>query len=169
MKKTHQYLIAIATLVSLCLPLQHASAQYDLALNQYRCDGRIQYRPCDVEYPAQTKKFPTLQNTNRRLMQSALASNKQTLNNSGLFAEVVTSNFRKLTQPDGHHTDGQWRGRIRGNGDIHLTLQILRARVVESTRYMGHVSLANKETSFNFISSAPQGKDWSYRILALAK
>lgn len=134
------------------------------AVNQYRCNGRVQYQPCLDSNDSTTTANATLQNAQRKLFRSNIQLKRKITKDPGLYAEVVSSNFRRRES-----IDGQWRGRVRGNGDIHMTLQILRANTVESTRYMGHVALTNGETSFNFISAAPKGTDWTWRILALAK
>jgi len=137
----------------------HASAA-----KQYRCNGKIQYRPCGQPINYGKRKFPTLQSAERNLMHASYGPKKKAQGKADdLYAEVVTSNFRNRA-----NSDGQWRGRIKGNGDIHMTLQLLQANKVES-RYMGHVALVDSETSFNFISVRPKGKDWTWKIIALAK
>jgi hypothetical protein len=146
-------------LVALFLFIFCSNAQ---ALNQYRCNGRVQYKPCQTDYINNYK--PSLQNSIHRIAKNSLKLNNNKKKSDSLFAEVIDSNFRNLA-----NKDGQWRGRLRGNGDIYLTLQILNQGKPQSTKYMGKVTLANGETSFNFISAAPKGKNWSWKILALAR
>lgn len=137
------------------------------AAKQYRCQGKVQYRPCEqaliTHSGIYSSPYRALQDSAAR---NARAQIKRQSNNTmgELYAEVIRSNFKKLPR-----AEGQWRGIIRGNGTIHLTLQILRNGIPESTRYMGNITLLNSETSFNFVSTSPPGKDWTWQILALAK
>ena len=65
---------------------------------------------------------------------------------------------------------GLWRGYVRGEGKIHLTLQILRGGIVESTRYIGSVMQRRweKPTPFVFTAALPKGSGWSWLIVAEA-
>lgn len=133
------------------------------AARQYRCDGRIQYRPCADSSFISNKVTVSLQNTQRNLAKASYKrADKQSQGER--YAEVRKSSYKKLA-----HANGQWRGLVRGNGDIHLTLEILRKGEVESRKYMGHVFLEGKETNFSFISASPKGTDWTWRVMALAR
>ena len=135
------------------------------AAKQYRCAGKIQYRPCHQSIGYTQGTFPSLQSAERRIHENMKRQKKySSMASEDLYAEVISSNFKKLPK-----SDGQWRGIIKGNGNIHLTLHLLRAGIQESTKYMGNITLENDQTSFNFISAVPKGKDWTWRISALAK
>lgn len=145
---------------------------YAHAAKLYRCQGKVQYRPCNQALITHSGRYNSpyraLQDSATRLARAQIKSQSSSISDD-LYAEVVKSTFKKLTCSKKQCTDGQWRGVIRGNGTVHLTLQILRNGLPESTRYMGNIKLLNSETSFNFVSSSPSGKDWSWQVLALAR
>ncbi|NDC39177.1 MAG: hypothetical protein EBZ48_14210, partial [Proteobacteria bacterium] len=76
---------------------------------------------------------------------------------------IETQTFRRISVET-----GEWGGIVNGNGQIRLGLQILQGGQVTSTRWMGEVELANKPTSFHFISSIPSTSDWTWRIITVA-
>lgn len=150
-------LIAIIVLIS--------SAENSYAARQYRCNGKIQYRPCLNELASPRAAMRSLQDTERRAYhaaRNAYASDVES-DPSGHFAKITKHSYKRLSK-----VSGQWRGIVEGNGTIRLTLHILRNGEIESSRFMGEVALRNKKTSFNFISSPPQGTGWSYKIIAIA-
>jgi len=129
----------------------------------YRCNGMIQYYPCGQDLfkkrtttTGSSSVAPRLPDDVRA--RAALGGNST----PGAYAEIV----KKSDQKAGNQ--GWWRGTVRGKGQIHLQLQILRNGLVESTRYMGNVFLKDKSTWFSFKSALPSGKGWSWDIQAFA-
>ncbi|NLF25658.1 MAG: hypothetical protein GX589_08405 [Deltaproteobacteria bacterium] len=90
-------------------------------------------------------------------------SNRVAASPGGFAAEVTRSSF-EVHSPN----RGLWKGFVRGNGTIHLTLQIIRNGIVESTRYIGSVAqlYTEKPTSFFYTGPLPKGSDWSWTIVA---
>lgn len=74
--------------------------------------------------------------------------------------EKVT--FKQVSSSEGH-----WRGYLKGRGSIALRLYIMRNGKVETTKYMGSVTLksASRSIPFNFISTTPSEPGWSWRIV----
>lgn len=133
--------LAVSSLVlaSLTVVLSADSAE---AIPFHRCNGRIQYRPCTVEV---SKSMP-------RPMRSSSPNE---------YARVVSSEFSELPR-----REGVWRGSVAGNGRVHLRLLIRKNGIIQSSRYMGNVDLADRSTTFAFRSVTPPGKDWSWDIEA---
>ena len=115
----------------------------------FRCNGRIQQYPCDVSASA-PKGFGSTYLTKPRRP-----------NSLSHYAKIIVSEFEFLPQ-----SEGIWRGKVAGNGKVHLHLQIKKNGKVESTRYMGNVALADKTTTFAFRSVTPPGANWSWDIVA---
>lgn len=126
------------------------------AIRQYRCEGRIQYRPCDEPFRGPTGIGMGIDTGVALRAQARLPKP-----NGPLFAEVLESRFERLSA-----REGIWRGRIRGNGLVRLRLEIVEGAAAAPPRFMGHVPLANKATWFAFRSVAPAGKNWTWRIIA---
>lgn len=138
-----------------------------LAATQYRCNGRVQYRPCIGKVPA-SSAYRALNQSQQNLLKASFNYQKQMAEaTKGAFADVVSSSYRKMPRQNSRNY-GQWRGIVRGNGDIHLRLQIER-NGVQTDRYMGRVKLNQDQTSFNFISTPPKEKNWTWKVLAVAK
>ena len=100
-------------------------------------------------------------------MKAAFKFQTQMKGESGpLYADIVQANYQKYEKRNEY---GQWRGVVKGNGDIHLNLLISQKGKPEENRYMGHVKLKEDQTSFNFISSPPKAGTWTWKILAIPK
>ena len=130
------------------------------AQRQYRCSGMVQYYPC-----GQTLFKP-------RMSAGGVRPNAAKTGGDGArspfeedpskYAEVTKQSYQRAG------AQGWWRGTVRGNGQVHLQLQIMRNGAVESTRYMGNVHLNDKATWFSFKSPLPNGQGWSWNIRAFA-
>ncbi len=147
-----RYLIPLA----LVLATLHPALSF-ATYRQYRCNGLVQYRPCEPIDEQDSISAARVANRSSRLNKPALASTDL------FFAKVLEQTYKP-----GKARLGTWSGKIRGNGDISLHLQLLRNGQVDETRYMGHVFLPNKSTTFRFKSSVPADNDWSWRVLASA-
>ena len=122
------------------------------AIRPVRCAGRIQFRPCDQSVPDM-----------RAGLRKQGAKTARVSSPSATYAEIVESRYRSL-----NHRDGRWEGRVNGRGYVELTLLINQAGR-RSTRQMGGVELEGETTSFAFVSSRPNGNDWSWQILTAAR
>ena len=137
-----------------------------LAIKQYRCNGYIQYRPCNQNaargYRGGT--YSILSNAQRKAARSSRDAHAKLKETEGVaYGVIKKQTYKRIT-----NITGQWRGIVEGNGTLRLTLQILRNGDVESSRFMGEVALKNKSTSFNFVSAPPKGSDWTWHILVFA-
>ena len=118
---------------------------------------------------------PLKQSPTRALMQSQQNLVKASLKQQNeiaqvsdkIYAEIVQSSYQKITKSKRQY--GQWKGVIKGNGEVHMALIISRNGKVELNRYMGKVILQKNQTIFNFITSPPQGSNWSWKILTSAR
>lgn len=134
-------LFLIPIIIFICLSDAHA-------LRQYRCDGRVQYYPCDETL------FPTVNpSSNTSSLSRARPQLKLPAGNGS--ARVIEQNFE-----DVGNGEGLWRGRIEGQGLIHLRLYIIRSGQIETIKYMGSVSLDGGSTYYAFKSSLPSGAGW---------
>ena len=133
------------TALFLLVPTAHA-------IKPVRCAGKIQFRPCDQSVPDIRAGY--------RKPKTSAARN---ISNTAAFAEVVESRYRSLNR-----RDGRWEGRVTGRGYVELTLLINQGGRT-STRQMGGVELEDETTSFAFVSSRPNGDDWTWRILTTAQ
>lgn len=81
------------------------------------------------------------------------------------FARIIDQSFSKAGSGF-----GIWRGKVSGNGEINLDLQIVRGREVVATYYMGHVFISpnKKPTQFAYKTLLPKGSDWAWKIRASA-
>lgn len=133
----------------------------------YRCEGRVQFRPCEQSFSNSTtrsaraelalpmKSSPTTERITPRAQYGANA-----------FSKVIKQSYSRLSK-----NQGLWKGRVAGNGKVHLTLQIFRNGILESSRYMGNVLLnpTDRSISFHFKSYLPKGNDWTWKILTSAR
>lgn len=144
-------LVAFQLLMTFLLPVSHAAWQ------QYRCQGRVQYRPCQEGY--------SLSYARRQAQHSLVLKHKSPAANpkGRLYAKILRQSFTKLPGQE-----GLWQGVVQGNGDIHLQIHFLKNGIVQNTRYMGHVLLTNKSSTFKFRTVTPAGDDWTWRITAAA-
>jgi len=135
-------------------------AQDAFALRQFRCQGRIQYRPCEIDESEPYRAF----------MRSTLGTGIPQVQDSRFpirgprYAKIVKSSFSKLTK-----ATGLWSGVVKGNGLIETELHIYRHGNLESKRYMGHVWLQNKQTPFRMTSAIPTGGGWDWQVVAWAR
>ncbi|MCO6432260.1 MAG: hypothetical protein J5J00_15510 [Deltaproteobacteria bacterium] len=157
MKKALLQLLVILGLAAIDCEGAHAA-------RQYRCNGMIQYRPCLAESATPRAGFRALEQAQRKAIISARHGSAVPATASNFtFAKIVKASYKRLSS-----VSGQWRGIVEGNGNIKLTLHIIRNGAIESTRFMGQIALRNKKTSFNFVSAPPAGKGWTYTIIAAA-
>lgn len=125
----------------------------------YRCNGYVQQRPCD-------QPFSLEDNSNRfeTIVRAASPFTKITAKKkaSATAATIISPSFKKISQ-----RFGLWQGHVAGSGPLELHLLIYRNGMVESKRYIGAVTLENREKpiSFNYRSYLPEGKGWSWRVL----
>ena len=131
---------AVLAAIALVAPSAHA-------IKPVRCAGKIQFRPCDQSVPE---------------MRAGLRKRKSVVPTDA-FGEVVESRYRSLNR-----RDGRWEGRVTGRGYVELTLLINQSGRT-STRQMGGVDLQDETTSFAFVSSRPDGNDWTWQILTSAR
>ncbi len=140
------------------------------AANQYRCNGRIQYRPCDQKITAtrmnKSSGTAAMMAAQRNAIKASFKYQNEAKNGSPLYADIIKADYQKYPHKKQY---GQWKGVVKGNGDIHLSLLINKRGEPEENRYMGHVRLKNDQTSFNFVSSPPKSGQWTWKILAVPK
>lgn len=115
-----------------------------------RCNGMIQFRPClsTQRVPKRTPPKASLKRVTSRTE-----------------VEVLNPTYRKLDR-----ARGEWRGKVRGSGTVHLALLLYTRGNLISERYMGNVALNNKRSesiTFQFTSPLPSGK-WSWQVKAYA-
>lgn len=142
---------------SVCFPLNGC------AITQYRCDGKVQYRPCgerlhryerNVYTPKQATKPEDVD------MEQVRAAKRWPLASSrGL--EVVNAAFHPLPG-----ARGMWKGRVRGSGKIGLRLIITREDKVVANRFMGAITLRGPSSSYRYIGSVPRSPGWDWRVVA---
>jgi len=124
----------------------------------YRCEGLIQFRPCDVAL--HTPKRPVyVPNTNSSRRYSPA------LDRLGQFAapQISKTTFKKLS-----NGEGIWRGFVSGVGKVALALQIK-----ESGKKANHYSIGQLEilptenpVRFTYKSVVPRGANWTWRVVA---
>lgn len=130
---------------------------------QYRCNGRVQYRPCDqsladvIGYEAPQLRIETL---SKEGLKAQARWTKETFA-PPRNARIVEQSFKPVGR-----SEGVWRGEVWGDGRVHLALKIFRGGMLESSRYMGAVNLDSKKTWFNFRSTRPRGNNWSWTVVA---
>lgn len=153
----------LTALSYLAIGLALMSPDFAWAQRQYRCDGVVQYRPCDE--PLENYSPPSkLQRTYPVPPPSAKGIVRAASRNSrGYYAKIREQSLFKLPG-----NMGNWKGSVEGNGQVHLNLRIYRNGSIESTRYMGSVPLKNNDTTFSFKTVLPQGKGWTWKVLAFA-
>ncbi|NMC62139.1 MAG: hypothetical protein GYA55_03130 [SAR324 cluster bacterium] len=140
-------LIFIAVFLSILI------SDSSFALKQYRCDGRVQYRPCGESFNGQIKALSALSSTRARW------SPKK--GRSGEEARVFEDSFERVSI-----TEGLWKGRVAGDGKITLKLYIFKEGRILETRHIGSVELNNESTYFAFKSSLPRDRNWTWVIKA---
>ena len=128
--------------------------EQSFAIRQYRCNGMIQYRPCETD-PANRSAFQQPIKYDQVKTKVGITGPR--------YAKVQSQHFSK--DSPGH---GLWKGVIKGNGFVELSLNIFRNGQLESTRFMGHLWLANKDSTYRFRSTLPAGKDWTWKVEATA-
>lgn len=117
-----------------------------LAVTQYHCNGRIQFKPCKAG------EVGFVGSTGSRAMPRRAGPGS---------AEVLKPSFARLSK-----TDGLWRGLLRGVGKVRLVLMVSNQGEVSST-YMGSIVLdkPDEKVSFRFISSVPKTPGWRWQII----
>lgn len=119
---------------------------------QYRCDGRIQYRPCTERVVTSPKMV-------------AYRRGSSQPEDRSLYARVVEKGFKQLSD-----TDGQWKGIVEGHGKVHLSLEIAKDGKLDSRWNMGAVELRQGRRSwFVFRANVPQDSRWTWSIIAKAR
>lgn len=127
-----------------------------LAAKQYRCFGKVQYRPCAADDAGSNSSLRAAPRLNSKSHPFDEIKGER-------FARVVTQDLSKLNRGD-----GLWKGTVHGNGLVELALRVFRGGNLESTRYMGSVWLRNKTTKFRFRATLPPGKNWRWEVVAWA-
>ena len=80
------------------------------------------------------------------------------------YAFITEQSFAALPQQQ-----GLWRGKVKGNGRVHLKLEIFKEGKVIMSRYMGNVFLINKSSTFAFKTTLPSENGWRWRIVTSAE
>ena len=145
---------ALVVLVSLLSAPVSASA-----IQPVRCKGKIQFTPCLDS--ARGERFTTARGPGHD--RTPVVDPRFPISGER-YAEVKESFFSSISK-----TTGLWSGVIKGNGLVETELRILRAGKVESQRYMGHVWLRNKSTTFRITSSLPKGRGWEWEVVTWAR
>jgi hypothetical protein len=128
------------------------------ALRQYRCSGRIQYHPCNMQLSAGRARPASIE------LKNSVPTQPLGSAPSKPYVKILGTSLFKMSS-----RRGIWSGRLRGNGTIEPELLIFRGSELESSRAMGAVVLIEQETPFTFNSALPSGVDWSWRIVAKAR
>lgn len=129
------------------------------ALKSYRCDGKIQFRPCGTELPGS------------RIISQNSRSNRDNPEIDPINAKIPGTRFARIDEPTfSTHSKGtgMWKGFIEGNGKINLTLQILQNGELLESRAMGQTYLLNSKTTFTFTSPLPRVAGWTWNVVATA-
>lgn len=143
----------LLTAVAICL----ATAAPCFALRQYRCNGRVQYRPCDTETEMEDGLTTASSGPVGRARWTPMHSGK------GAEPRVFEDTFEIASEHE-----GIWRGQVAGDGLIELNLYIYRGGHLDTQRYIGAVELHGETTFFAFKSFLPGGDDWTWVIKARA-
>lgn len=127
------------------------------AIKQFRCSGKVQYRPCDDNraFPG-LKNQPKLEDQNQDLEPRAQMKR-------GLIAPTVFSTKYEYNKKN---EVGIWTGFVHGEGAVILRLRLNSPGVPPETRYMGKAVLRGKVSPFEFRSMPPKGSRWSWQIFA---
>jgi hypothetical protein len=129
------------------------------AIQPVRCSGRIQFSPC-LDSPGDIGTS-TIRSAGRN--KTPVVDPRFPISGKR-YAEVKESSFTSISR-----STGLWSGVIKGNGLVETELHILRSGKVEAKRYMGHVWLRNKSTTFRITSSLPKGRGWEWEVVAWAR
>ena len=127
------------------------------ALAKRGCFGRMQCPNCGAE--ARASYRPGISDRVPVVGRGVVVDRSRSVRQP--YARVLSSNYQPISATMGH-----WQGRIQGNGHVYLRLIISRGGLVQSNRYMGHVELANKATTFQIRSAIPTEPGWSWKIVA---
>lgn len=120
-----------------------AIAQPVYAIKQYRCYGKVQYRPCK-----ESDKSPSFQK--KRTAEPTLTP--------------VEATFNRVSV-----TRGLWDGNIQGNGDIGLALEFYRKGTLMERRFLGRTVIPDDATWFRFETTIPEDNQWEWRLLAFKR
>ena len=126
-----------------------------MALKQYRCNGRVQYRPCEVDPAWEKNRADFRRSAGKRARWAPLNEDSSTS------PRIFEDSYERASE-----SEGLWRGRVAGNGLVHLNLYIYKRGRLHIKRYMGSVALKNEDTFFAFKSPLPDGDDWTWVIKA---
>lgn len=158
-------LLPLLSFAALCLP----SAAFGQPV---RCNGMVQFRPCGQPLAnGRSEEKPLLRPLRNESPRYDFSPSKyqkevrgkQQPGSQENYAEVLSQKMSVLKG-----SLGQWKGEIRGNGNVHLKLLWYRDGILSSIRYMGSINLSNKSTRYAFQSSFPRGPGWSWKVAAYA-
>ncbi len=158
--------IFAAASLMLCLSVL-CSAQSAAALKLYRCQGRVQYRPCDMPLSAVVggKAIEFRSSTTDEPRARYSGSSEDPLS----YAKLLSTRYALLPASYAKHSAarfGEWSGVVEGNGHIDLYLKILRPGHSEELLRMGDTILSGQSSSFLFKGAVPKEKNWSWEIIA---
>lgn len=121
------------------------------AVRLFRCEGQVQYHPCDTaQLTMITRSAPPVSPGGRIAREYA---------GEPLYARILKASYKKRKGGG-----GWWYGWVEGNGQIVLWLVLKERNHLIDRRYMGKVDLANKATTFDFISVPPRSSRWDWDI-----
>ena len=126
------------------------------AIRQYRCGERVQYRPCEMKLFEDFRAG--LGDSTRHAPRPHRAMQRSGIPGP-LYAEITNSAYQPIS--DG---DGKWTGKVRGNGEVALTLQFLKDGKIHLERPMGGTILVDDETTFSFITALPKASECIWNI-----
>lgn len=150
---------------ALALVIALSSPEPAHAVRLYRCNGMVQQRPCTQSIeditgrrviegsPKRTRPLPSIMNEQPRF----------SFDRSKLYARVISHSFQKLSP-----REGQWRGKIEGNGEVHLVLEWFDSDALVERSAMGSVTLKASSTSFGFRTALPRSPLWTWKLSAYA-
>jgi hypothetical protein len=143
--------------------LLHTSESF--AAKLYRCDGRVQFRPCEQgNASAEYSGIGTSQS-----LQSAKASHDNPQVNYAGKAQITKVQFTKTLRKGSKLPHGLWRGYVSGKGDIQLLLRFLKDNQIFEERKVGNVELYDNTTNFSIVSALPRISNWKWELVAFAR
>jgi len=113
------------------------------AARQYRCNGKVQYRPCE------------------QVIKEEIETKKALLPLPSLPVEAI---FTRISE-----TRGVWDGDIYHSGDISLLLEFYRSGSLVERRFLGKTVINDASTWFKFETNIPTDNEWGWRIVATKK
>ncbi len=137
----------------------------EAAAGTFRCNGKVQFRPCghpvaDGKLAFEKVTLPRLQI--KQIRPETVKAPERASLSIARPAIIEVKSFERVGK-----RDGLWRGFVTGKGNVRLNLKFAKSGRIQEERAVGQIYLSRyKTTTFTVRTALPKGRNLTWHIEA---